>query len=229
MEHEVVARRGWLTREKFLDLVGATNLIPGPNSTELAIPIGWHRARWLGLLVAGACFILPAAVIVIGFARAYVRFGQLPQTTAVLYGVKPVIIAIVIQALWRLARTAICSRGLVAVAAIDLILLAMGADELLVFFGTWTLLAFTSMIGRERPVTLASIVLPMGLPWLICATPVRVRLDVMFFIFLKIGSVDVVTMAIAMGAAVVLVSTQLNPLWLILLGGTAGLVLKLLR
>src|SRR6187431_3625489 len=90
MEDEVVRRRGWLTRDEFLDLLGATNLIPGPNSTEMAIHIGRRRAGWPGLLVAGACFILPAALIVTAIAWAYVRFGQLPKAEGVLYGVKPV-------------------------------------------------------------------------------------------------------------------------------------------
>ena len=99
MEHEVVRRRGWLTQAQFLDLLGATNLIPGPNSTEMAIHVGWHRAGWAGLLVAGACFIAPAALIVLAFAWAYVRFGHLPEAAGLLYGVKPVIIAVVVQAL----------------------------------------------------------------------------------------------------------------------------------
>src|SRR5262245_27203702 len=99
MEDEVVRRRQWLTREEFLDLLGATNLIPGPNSTEMAIHIGRQRAGWLGLILAGACFILPATLIVTAIAWAYVRYGKLPEANALLYGVKPVIIAVVIQAL----------------------------------------------------------------------------------------------------------------------------------
>lgn len=93
MENEVVRRRHWLSRDEFLDLLGATNLIPGPNSTEMAIHIGHREAGGRGLLVAGSCFILPAALIVAAFAWAYVRYGSLPETNAILYGVKPVIIA----------------------------------------------------------------------------------------------------------------------------------------
>ncbi len=107
MEDEVVRRRGWLDHAGFLDIVGATNLIPGPNSTEMAIHIGRLRAGTWGLIVAGTCFILPAMLLVLGFAWAYVTFGALPQTTALLYGVKPVIIAIVLQALWGLGRSAL--------------------------------------------------------------------------------------------------------------------------
>src|SRR5689334_9829723 len=93
MEDEVVRRRQWLTRDAFLDYLGATNLIPGPNSTELAIHVGHARAGWPGLVVAGACFILPAACIVAALAWAYVRWGALPAAAGVLAGVKPVVIA----------------------------------------------------------------------------------------------------------------------------------------
>ena len=99
MEDEFVRRRGWLTREQFLDLVGAAGLIPGPSSTEVAIYVGYRRAGWRGLLVAGLCFILPAALMVTAIAWAYVRYGRLPAVGGVLYGIKAVIIAIVAQAL----------------------------------------------------------------------------------------------------------------------------------
>jgi chromate transporter len=106
IQDEVVRRRKWLSEEHFLDLLGATNLIPGPNSTEMAIHIGWARRRWVGLLVAGMSFILPAMLITGAMGWAYVRFGSLPQATWLLYGVKPVILAVVVQALWRLAPKA---------------------------------------------------------------------------------------------------------------------------
>ena len=98
MEDEVVRRRQWLTRAEFLDLLGATNLIPGPNSTEMAIHIGFARAGWPGLVAGGACFILPAMLITLGLAIAYARYGRLPEAGWILYGVKPVIIAVVVQA-----------------------------------------------------------------------------------------------------------------------------------
>src|SRR3954470_16719957 len=132
MEGEVVRRRRWLTREEFLDYLGATNLIPGPNSTELAIHIGHARAGWPGLLVAGACFILPAALIVGTIAWGYVRWGALPQAAWLLYGVKPVVIAVVAQALWGLARTAVKSRALAVLAALAIVAVVAGVDELLV-------------------------------------------------------------------------------------------------
>jgi len=132
MEQEVVVRRRWLSREAFLDYYGATNLIPGPNSTELAIHIGHARAGWPGLLVAGACFILPAALLVGGIAWLYVTYGRLPQVQGLLYGVKPVVIAIVLQALWRLGRSAIKSAGLALLGVAALGAAAAGVHELLV-------------------------------------------------------------------------------------------------
>ena len=107
LQHEVVERRGWLSREEFLDHLGASNLIPGPTSTELVIHIGRKRGGWPGLLVAGTCFILPAAIMVCVLAWAYVRYGSLPAVSGSLYGVKPVVIAIILQALWKLGRTAL--------------------------------------------------------------------------------------------------------------------------
>src|SRR5207248_7512492 len=103
MREEVVTRRKWASDERFLDLLGMTNLIPGPNSTEMAIHLGYVRAGWPGLLAGGACFITPATLIVLACAWAYVRWGSLPEATSLLYGIKPVLIAIVVQALAHLA------------------------------------------------------------------------------------------------------------------------------
>ncbi|BCL36742.1 chromate transporter [Nostoc sp. MS1] len=106
MDNEVVNRRQWMSREKLLDLLGITNLIPGPNSTELAIHIGYERGGWRGLLVAGSCFILPAMLIVWALAAIYARYQTVPQVEWLLYGIKPVIIAIVLQAVWNLGKKA---------------------------------------------------------------------------------------------------------------------------
>ncbi|WP_400190782.1 chromate efflux transporter [Hymenobacter sp. B81] len=135
MEEEVVRRRGWLTQQQFLDLLSAANLIPGPNSTELAIHIGYARRGWAGLLVAGVCFILPAMLLVMGFAWAYLRFGSLPALSGVLYGVKPVIVAVVAQALWSLGQSALQSGPLRIVAGVALLLGLLGVNELLLLFG----------------------------------------------------------------------------------------------
>jgi chromate transporter len=132
MEQEVVARRGWMTRQEFLDLYGVTNLLPGPNSTEMAIHIGLRRAGWIGLLVAGTCFILPAALATLVLAWAYVRWGALPRAEAVLAGVKPAIVAIVAAALVRFARTAVKAWSLAAIGVAAVVASALGVHELAV-------------------------------------------------------------------------------------------------
>lgn len=147
MEDEVVRRRNWLSRENFLDLLGATNLIPGPNSTEMAIHVGYQRAGWAGLVVAGSCFILPAALIVTVFAWAYVRYGSLPETARVLYGVKPVIIAIVLQALWSLGRTAAKTRLLAVIGIGAVVLSFLRLNELLVLFLAGAVVATVRWFG----------------------------------------------------------------------------------
>jgi chromate transporter len=139
MRQEVVERRQWMTDAEFLDLLGAANLIPGPNSTELAIHIGYQRGGWPGLLLAGSCFILPAALIVSAFAWAYARFRSLPEVAGVLYAVKPVVVAVVLQAIWGLARPALKNRLLTILGTSSLILALLGADELLLLFGAGTL------------------------------------------------------------------------------------------
>ena len=132
MEDEVVRRRRWLTREEFLDYLGATNLIPGPNSTELAIHIGRARGGWPGLMVAGLAFILPATLIVGLIAWAYVRYGTVPEAGAILYGIKPVVLAIVAQALWSLGRTALKTTTLAVLGAAAVVAAAAGIHELLI-------------------------------------------------------------------------------------------------
>ncbi|MFS8071607.1 MAG: chromate transporter, partial [Byssovorax sp.] len=150
MEDEVVRRRAWLTREEFLDLYGATNLIPGPNSTEMAIHIGHRRAGCAGLLVAGTCFIVPAALITLWFAWAYIRFGSLPAAGWLLYGVKPVIVAVVLQALWGLGKTAVKTKLLAAVGVAGVLATALGANELVVLFGAGALVAATHRLAQPR-------------------------------------------------------------------------------
>jgi chromate transporter len=150
MEDEVVRRRRWMTREEFLDLLGATNLIPGPNSTEMAIHIGHRRAGWKGLVVAGTSFILPAMLIVMGFAWAYVHYGSVPQVKGVLSGVKPVIIVIVLQALWSLGRTALKTKLLAGIGIAGVILSFLGLHELLVLLGGGLVVMAVRLIGEAR-------------------------------------------------------------------------------
>lgn len=131
MEDELVRRRRWLPREKFLDLLGASNLIPGPSSSELAIHIGYRCAGWRGLLIAGSCFILPATVMVTALGWLYIHLGKLPATAGILYGIKPVVIAVILQALWGLGRTAVKSTFLGFVAVLSLVFFVFGLYPLL--------------------------------------------------------------------------------------------------
>ncbi|GAB4130060.1 MAG: chromate efflux transporter [Acidobacteriota bacterium] len=192
MEDEVVRRRRWLTREEFLDLFGATHLIPGPNSTELAIHIGHRRGGWTGLLVAGSCFILPAMVIVTVLAWAYVRFGTLPEVERLLYGVKPVVLVIIFQALLKLGRTALRSWRLGLVAAVAAGLTAVGCHELLILLGTGLAVAAARLGARavSRGVGHRSLLLLPGLSWMPAATAsTPFGLGALFLFFLKVGSV----------------------------------------
>ncbi len=135
MEDEVVRRRGWLPRGQFLDLVGATNLIPGPNSTEMAIHLGYLRAGWRGLLLAGAAFILPATSISLLLAWLYVRLGQLPEAAPLLAGIKPAVLAIIAGAIWRLGRHAVHGVRLLVLALAVLIGGLLAVNPLLLLLG----------------------------------------------------------------------------------------------
>lgn len=195
MEDEVVRRRRWLTHEEFLDLLGATHLIPGPNSTEMAIHIGHRRAGWAGLLVAGGCFVLPATVIVTAIAWAYVQFGKLPRAEALLDGVKPVIIAVVVQALWGLGRSALKTRPLAALAVVAAAASFLGGNELVILFGAGLLVALVRSIIRRKPLgggssLLAAVpVLPLAGAGPAVAAASPFGLWPMFLFFLKVGSV----------------------------------------
>lgn len=195
MEDEVVRRRGWLTREQFLDYVGATNLIPGPNSTELAIHIGHLRAGWPGLLVAGACFIAPATLIVTFLAWVYVSWGTVPQVQGVLYGVKPVVLAVVAQALWGLTRSAVKTSSLMVLLGAAIAAAASGVHELVVLLGAGVVAAVAA--GTQR------FVLALSVAWLrsvwvsaatvgtavIAAVAAPVTMTSLFLVFLKAGAV----------------------------------------
>jgi chromate transporter len=182
MEDEVVRRRQWMTRERFLDLLGATNLIPGPNSTEMAIHIGHDQAGWRGLVVAGACFIMPAVAIVTAIAWVYVRFGALPQVAGVMYGIKPVIIAVVIQALWGLGKSAVKTPLLGVVGAIAVVATFVGIDELIVLAGAGV------MVASARGVRAASFV-PIPLLGPSASAAASFGLWPLLLFFLKVGSV----------------------------------------
>lgn len=200
MEDEVVRRRRWLTREKFLDLLGATNLIPGPNSTEMAIHVGYDRGGWTGLLVAGVSFIVPATVIVLAIAWAYARFGQLPQFEGVLYGVKPVVIAIILQALWGLGRTAVKTSFLGGIALLAAALNFGGLNELLVLLGGGLLAGLRRGLAPDwrehlRALGIMLLLAAMFLGLILLAArlgssgQVSFSLPALFLYFLKVGSV----------------------------------------
>jgi chromate transporter len=185
VEDELVRRRKWLAREKFLDLLGASSLIPGPSSSELAIHIGYLCAGWRGLLIAGTCFILPAAVMVTAIAWIYVRFGQLPATAAILYGIKPVVLAVILQALWGLGRTALKTTFLGLVAAFSLVLSVFGLHPLLVL----VLAGATACLPALKTSRLAFSSLPsLALASGSLATAASFRLLSLFLVFLKMGA-----------------------------------------
>lgn len=189
MEDEVVRRRKWLAREEFLDLLGAANLIPGPSSTELAIYIGYRQAGWPGLVAGGVCFILPAALIVTAIAWAYVRFGTLPAAAGVLYGVKPVVIAVIAQALWRLGRSAVKTASLALLAAAALVASLYGVDPLWVMAaaGVLAALAWRLSTGRRLPgIGPAALA---GAPVAAGTAAAQFGLWPLFWVFLKIGAV----------------------------------------
>ena len=198
MEDEVVRRRRWMTHERFLDMLGVCNLIPGPNSTEMAIHIGQLRAGFAGLVVAGACFILPAAAIVLAIAWMYVRYGAMPQAVGLLYGIKPVIIAVVLQALWGLGRTAIKSRLLAAIAIVSFVAALFDVNDMIVLIGGGVvMMAIRAVEDRDAArATLAALptVVPRAFavkPAAIAAAVVAVpfSLTTLFLFFLKVGAV----------------------------------------
>ena len=193
MEDEVVTRRGWLTRERFLDLIGATNLIPGPNSTEMAIHIGFVRAGIVGLVVSGISFILPAALITLGCAWTYDRFQTVPQAEALLYGIKPAVIAVILSAVWRLGKTAAKGPFLIGIGFLVMVLVLFGINEIIALLGggiVGILWQLGSRLGKGKAL--------LGFAWLpssnlalsvTAASPSSVTLTSLGLFFLKIGCV----------------------------------------
>ncbi len=194
MEDEVVNRRKWLTREHFLDLIGATNLIPGPNSTEIAIHIGYIHAGLLGLIVTGICFILPAVLVTSVFAWIYVQFGQLPQVAPLLYGIKPAILAIIFGAMWRLGKRAAKNRKLVIVGLIVVLGLFLGINELLSLLLGGILGMLWLRLGSNNNLGAIILALPLtsSVPLNTAVLPVttsNVSIWQLALFFLKVGSV----------------------------------------
>ena len=189
MRAEIVRRRRWMGEQEFLDLMGASNLIPGPNSTELAIHIGRVRAGWRGLLVAGTCFILPAFLIVLAAEILYVRYGSTPQAEGLLYGITPVVVAIVAHALWGFLRQAVKGPFLATVGIGALVLYFVGVGDLLLLCGGALLVLAVRFVRTQRGEH-GALVSPLGLPLGLLAAPASLAGTLgIFFSFLKIGSV----------------------------------------
>ena len=148
METEIVGKRQWLSREQFLDLLGAANLIPGPTSTEMAINVGYVRAGWAGLCIAGASFILPAALITGAFAWAYVRFGAMAQAASVLGGVKAAVIAVIAIAIWRLGKTAVKGLGLAVLAGVAFAAFFASINPIVILLGGGVVGMLALRVGR---------------------------------------------------------------------------------
>jgi chromate transporter len=189
MHNETVVRRKWLDDQEFLDLVGATNLIPGPNSTEMAIHIGFRRAGWPGLLAAGVSFILPAMLIVTGLAWAYVQYGSTAQAEWLLYGIKPVVIAIIVQALWSLGQKAAKGALTVAIAILVIGAYFLGVNEIALLFAGGAVVMIAKNFQRVRSQALKAIILPLSGLGFDLQAAIPFSLPTLFFTFLKIGSV----------------------------------------
>ena len=186
MESEAVERRGWMSRAQFLDLVGACNLLPGPGSTQVAMALGYSRAGWLGLAIAGACFILPASLATLALAWAYVRYGSLPQAQGLLYGAKPVMVAIIVQAVWKLGGTAFRRWPLALAGAVCFVAALAGAPPLAVLLtaGGLMLLAALPCIRPGAAMGFA------GLPFGVGGAAVGMAgLGSILLVFLKLGVV----------------------------------------
>jgi chromate transporter len=193
MHDETVKRRKWLSDQEFLDLVGATNLIPGPNSTEMAIHVGFLRAGWPGLIMGGLCFILPAMLIVMALASVYVRFGATTQAGQLMYGVKPVVIAIIVQALSILGQKAVKGPLVAVVGLAILILYFFGINVIVLLIAGGLLVMAGSNLARLRKQARAGFLVPsmtgvnLLVPSALAAAPFG--LPLLFLTFLKIGAV----------------------------------------
>lgn len=185
MEDEVVTKRKWMTQEHFLDLVGATNLIPGPNSTEMTMHCGHERAGWKGLFVAGFCFIFPAVVITSIFAWLYLEYGQLPKVEPFIFGIKPAVIAIIIMAAFRLGKKAVKNTELAFLGIITLVASLLGVNEIIALFGCG-LLGLGIYFFKKHMGNLNSF-FPLLLLQIV--DPLKIGVLKIFLTFLKVGAI----------------------------------------
>jgi chromate transporter len=189
LRDEVVRRRRWLDDQAFLDLLGATNLIPGPNSTEMTIHLGYLRAGWPGLIAGGVCFVLPATLIVMGLAWAYARYGSTPAAASLMYGIKPVVIGLILNALWALGRRAVKGWLTGAVGVAVLVLYFLGLNEIALLFagGLVVMLAVNRRrLSKIPPLAVSFPLLGLAAPAIAVA---GFSLPILFVTCLKIGAV----------------------------------------
>jgi chromate transporter len=187
MRDEVVVKRKWLTEQHFLDLIGATNLIPGPNSTEMAIHIGYEKGGWKGLIVAGLCFIIPAVLITGLFAWLYKQYGQLPEVQPFIYGIKPAIIAIILGAIFPLAKKSLISTELRLIGLVVLICSLLNINEIYLLFGAGFFALFITYIRNNKQNNISSF-LPLAVLQITNTTILSATNANLFWIFLKIGA-----------------------------------------
>lgn len=188
MEDEVVTKRKWMTREHFLDLMGATNLIPGPNSTEMTMHCGHERAGWKGLFVAGLSFIFPAVVFTTILAYLYVSYGKLPQIEPFLYGIKPAVIAIILSAIFKLGKKALKNWQLAVIGIATVIASLCGINEITIilaggFIGLLCL-GIPQMADKKLSVLIPAFLIPSGIALTKTVTNTK-----LFFVFLKVGAI----------------------------------------
>ena len=188
MQDEVVTKRKWIDEQHFLDMTGATNLIPGPNSTEMAIHIGYAKGGWKGLIIAGLCFILPAVLITGFFAWLYKQYGQLPEFQPFIYGIKPAVIAIILSAVFPLAKKSLKSIELAILGILVLAGSLLSINEIYLMFGAGLLMLLYTSIKNKKSVHLFSF-LPMSLLQVTQTTLVTATNTKLFLIFLKIGAI----------------------------------------
>lgn len=188
MQNEVVVKRKWLTEQHFLDLIGATNLIPGPNSTEMAIHIGYEKGGWKGLIAAGLCFIFPAVFITGFFAYLYKLYGQLPEVQPFVYGIKPAIIAIILGAIFPLAKKSFKSAELIFIGLLVLAGSLLGINEIYLMFGAGFFALLLAYVRSKKSNHINGL-LPFTLLQITNTTLLSASNANLFWIFLKIGAI----------------------------------------
>jgi chromate transporter len=188
MQDEVVTKRKWLTEQHFLDLIGATNLIPGPNSTEMAIHIGHEKGGWKGLIIAGLCFILPAIIITGFFAYLYKQYEQVPDIQPFIYGIKPAIIAVILGAIFPLAKKSLKSTEIIVVGLLVLLGSLFSINEIYLIFGAGFMSLMMAYVRNNKQNNIKSF-LPLTLLQITNTTILSATNANLFWIFIKIGAI----------------------------------------